>query len=133
MIYKLKFNGKTHLIENNNVRFIYNDTLTLIPEMKDYSNWRYSVYPICVGDEIKWIVNLCLREATHNALLHEQIHISSPVTHYVRMTRIMDTFQEAVDAYHDLCGEFETHNNIKLHTKRVVNPPRKNKKETFST
>jgi hypothetical protein len=138
MRYSLKINSKTHYIDCDNVRNLYNLVSAILPEMQSYSNFRYSIAPMAIGTDIKFCVNMVIREPIVDALLFERAKINSSAQHYIRVSPFFDKFQDATDYFHDMCSEFQTHTGIKLlisdsQTKSVKRNTTRKPIERFST
>jgi hypothetical protein len=136
MKYSILHNNRKHSIDCDNVRNLHRLAATLIPEINDYSNFRYNISVLAIGEEVKFIVNMVIREQTQDALLFERLWVTSPATHFVRVSPIFDKLQEAIDHFHDMCSEFQKHTGIKLHVTDNKGQKRTNSKkktERFSS
>lgn len=132
MKYNVTYKNKQYSIACYNLRNLHSDVAVVIPELNQYQNYRYSLSVLAIGDDIKFIVNMVVRQETYDAMLFEKIRIASPATNYVRVSPIYNTLEAAIGSFNSLCEEFEKHTNVSLGAQDTTKkkPRRTSKKNT---
>jgi hypothetical protein len=128
-------NSKKHNISVEHIRDIQTAVSIGIPDFLTHNNWRYGIQAIAVpeDEQLRFIVNLTIRNTTHGVYVYEDVYISNPVSRYVKVSPLFTDFVEAKQHFIFLCEQFEKQHGINLLTKpnRTKAPRLSPKKETF--
>jgi hypothetical protein len=108
MNYKIIYKGTAYPVTSDRPRQVHALIAERLPDLANARNYRYNVYAIAIPEsgEIKFAVNVILRDTSTQLLLHEQVRSNSPAVGYTQVSPYFDKLEHALQAFEEISKQW---------------------------